>query len=101
MRRRDHIAFKNLAQLPAGHDVRDATVLLHGANDDLGNQFAVAADQQFTVLQHTLFITNVQHDKIPSRIHHNHLAFEVGTEFHDIILVSKEFVQLILNAEKD
>ena len=40
MCRRNHVAFKNLAQFPAGHDVRDAAVLLHGANDDLGNQFA-------------------------------------------------------------
>ena len=49
MRRRDFVAFKNLSELPARHDIRDAAVLFHGANNDLGNEFAVAADQHFAI----------------------------------------------------
>jgi len=33
-----------------------------------GHQFAITADQQFTVLQDTLFFTNVQNHEIPFRI---------------------------------
>ena len=50
MRRSDLVAFNHLAQFPAGNDVGDAAVLLHAANNDLGHQFAVAADQHFAVL---------------------------------------------------
>jgi hypothetical protein len=48
--------------------------------------------------KHPLVIADVQHDKIPFRIHHDNLALEIGAQFHDIILISKEFVQLILYA---
>ena len=98
MGRRDHVAFKNFAQLPAGHDVCNAAVFLHGAHDDFGNQLAVAADQKFAFRQHTLLITDVQHDKIPLWIHHNHVALKAGGERHDGIRPN-EFIELIFQAD--
>jgi len=78
MRRAYIITFKKISELPSRHDVGDATVLLNGADDDFSHQFAIAAYQQFTILQHTLFVTDVQHHKIPLRIHHHNLAFEAS-----------------------
>src|ERR1039457_2002055 len=96
--RRDHlVAFINLTQLPAGHDVRDAAILLHGADDDLSDQFAVAADEHLAVFNHTLFITDVQYNKIPFRIHHDHLTFEVSGQGHETTGANQR-VQLTLLA---
>ena len=50
MRRSDLVAFNDVAQLPARHDVGDAAVLLHTANNDLGHEFAVAAHEHFAVI---------------------------------------------------
>ena len=60
MRRRDHVALKHLAEFPVGHDVGDATVLVDGADDDLGNQLGIAADQQLAVRENSLIFADVQ-----------------------------------------
>ena len=45
VRRSDFIPLNHLAELPAGHDIRNRAVLLNAAHNDLGNEFAVATDQ--------------------------------------------------------
>ena len=81
MRGSDFIAFDDFAQLPARHDVGDATVFFYTANDDFGHKLAVATDQKLAVLKNALILTNVQHNKIPFGIHHKNFAFEIGTQF--------------------
>ena len=59
MGRSDHVTFNHVAELPAGHDVGDAAVLLDAANNDLGNQLAIATDEHLAVLQHSLVVADV------------------------------------------
>ena len=49
MRGADFVAFDGFAEFPAGHDVGDAAIFFHGADDDLGHKLAVAADKKFAV----------------------------------------------------
>ena len=74
MRRADFIALDHFAQFPAGDDIGDAAVLFHAADNDLGDQLAVPADEQFALLFHALIVADVQHDEIPLRIHHDNFA---------------------------
>ena len=78
MRGTDFVAFNHFTELPSGHNVGDATVLFDTAHNDLGNEFAFAADQKFAVFENALILADVQHHKIPFRIHHQNFALEVG-----------------------
>jgi hypothetical protein len=89
----DLIAFEDLAKLPAGHDVGDAAVFLDAADAHLGNQTAVAVDQQFAILQQALVFTDVQDDEMPLGISHEDFAFQTGWEGDEevFILVEGQF----------
>ena len=43
------VPLKNLTQLPAAHDIGNTTIFLNAADDDLGNEFAIAVHQQLAV----------------------------------------------------
>ncbi len=80
MSRADFVTFHRLAQFPAGDHIGNATILLHAANYDFGHQFAIAAHQQFAVLQHALIFADVKHHEIPFGIHHNNLAAQISAQ---------------------
>ncbi len=63
-------------EFPTGHDVGDAAILLHAAHDDLGDELAVAIDQQLAALQNALVFSDVEHHEIPLRIRHQHFALQ-------------------------
>src|SRR5208282_3432813 len=46
----DFIAFNHLAELPTGDNIGNAAVLLNAAHDNLGDEFALAANQKLAVL---------------------------------------------------
>ena len=95
MRRSDFVTFDDFAQSPARHDIGDTAVFLDAADDDLGDEFAIAIDKQFAVFKHALILTDVQHDKIPLGINHKNFAFEIGAQFYDVIR-SNKFRKLII-----
>ena len=65
----DHlIAFEHFAELPARDDVGHGTIFLHTTDADLGNQSAIAVDQQFAGFNHPLIAPDIDDDKIPFRI---------------------------------
>ena len=80
MRGADLIAFNHFAEFPTRHDVGNAAVFFDAAHDNFGNQLAFPADQKFTVFENPLILADVQHDKIPFRIHHQNFAPEVGAQ---------------------
>ena len=82
MSRADFVAFNHFTKFPAGNDVGDGTVFFNAANDDLGHQLAVAADQQFAPSGRArLIIANVENDKIPFRINHQNFPLQVGVQY--------------------
>ena len=88
MRGTDFVTFDHVAEFPAGNDVGDATVFFHAANNHLGHQLAVAADQQFAVLLDALIFANVQHHKIPFRINHQNFPLEVRGQNNNLLVPS-------------
>src|SRR5579884_1858201 len=57
------VAFHDFAELPAGHHVSDGAVLLDSLDLELGDQLAVASDEQAAVFENALLRADVQHDK--------------------------------------
>ncbi len=82
MRGRHVVTLKHLAEFPAGDDIGDTTVALNAADNDFGDELAVATDEQFAVLQHAFLVTDVEHDKIPLRINHHNFAPQICGEFN-------------------
>ena len=60
MCRGDFITFDEFPEFPARHEVGNAAVFLNAAHDDFGDEFAIATDEQFTILQQSLIFANVQ-----------------------------------------
>ena len=90
------IAFKHLTQLPAGNDVGDATIFLNTADDDLGHELAIAADEHFAVFDNILVITDTENHEIPFGIHHEDLAVQTS-RFSDNGVRANYFSQLCLD----
>ena len=47
--RNDEVAFGNIGKLPTGHQVSNASAFLHIANNHLGHELAVPADEQLAI----------------------------------------------------
>jgi hypothetical protein len=94
VRRNNLIAFHHIAELPTRQDIGDGAVFLDAANFDLGDQTAIAVDQQFAMFQHALFLADVNDDEVPLGIGDEHLASEVRRKRHDVLggLVNGELV---------
>lgn len=74
----DLITFGDFSEFPAGNEIGDAAALLDFADDDLGDELAIAADEQFAVNLRAFIFPNIQHDKVPLRIGDQNFALEVG-----------------------
>lgn len=81
MGRYNLVSLKNFTQLPASHNVCDATILLNAADNDLGNELAIAVYEQFAMLQNTLIFASIDHDEMPFRIGNEDFAFDGGWKF--------------------
>jgi len=95
MRGNNLVAFQKVAQLPAWHDVRNAPILLHALNDDLGYELAISVHEQFAVGKQTLFFADVEHYEIPLRISHQDLATQTRRQ-HDGLLGADIAIQFVL-----
>src|ERR1035437_3646181 len=79
----DEVALHDLPEFPTGQDVGDAAILLHATHDDLGNQFAVAINQQLATFQNALVFTDTKHHEVPLRIRHQYLALQAGRQRYE------------------
>src|SRR5437762_7872229 len=92
------VPFHDLAQLPAGHDVRNAAVRLDADDLHLANELRVARNHQHAIGQETLLSPDVEHDKIPFRIDYHDLALQARWQFHYRFASSLVLVYLRLQA---
>jgi len=88
MGRNNLVAFHQFSKLPARDDIGNAAIFFNTAHQDLGNQLSVAIDEKFPVFQNAIVFSHVQHDKIPLRICHEHLAFKVRGQLYKAFGVS-------------
>lgn len=71
-----NITFHDIAKNPAGNEVGDGAVFLDFSNANFGNEFAVAADEQFSVFEDALVFTDIQDDKIEFGIRNDDCALQ-------------------------
>jgi len=92
MRGRHDVALEHVTQFPAGHQVGHGAIFFHRANHYFGDQFTIAADEHFTLLNGSLFFTHIKHHKVPFWIHQYDGTLQVGGKL-DKLLVRVAFLR--------